>query len=87
MNQITEEFQAKDSRMAKYLERARAMSVKFRDFVIRQIPRLENTNADALAKLASAYEMDLPRTVPVEMLHAPSISETKNCEVRARARC
>lgn len=64
VNHITEELQAKDSKMAKYLEKARVNLDKFKDFVIRQILRSENSNADALTKLASPYETEFPVPSP-----------------------
>lgn len=72
--------------MAKYLEKAHVDLAKFKDFVIRQIPRSENSNADALAQLTSAYETELPHTVIVEVLAAPSISEVDLCDVTIRVR-
>ncbi|XP_022155870.1 uncharacterized protein LOC111022883 [Momordica charantia] len=46
-----------------------------------RVEQSENSNADALAKLASAYETDLARSVPVEILDSPSILEPDVMEV------
>ncbi|XP_058076379.1 uncharacterized protein LOC131224960 [Magnolia sinica] len=42
-----------------------------------QIPRAENSWADALAKLASATEGKIPRIIPVEFIEHPSINQTE----------
>ncbi|XP_022158215.1 uncharacterized protein LOC111024751 [Momordica charantia] len=46
-----------------------------------EVPRSENSNADALALLASAYETDLPRTVPVEILVESSIDQPEIMDI------
>ena len=48
-------FQAKDSRMTAYLKVAKEKSDRFEKFSIEQIPRDQNTQADALANLGSAF--------------------------------
>ena len=40
---------------------------------VRNIPRAENSRADALAKLATASQEDLSRLTPIEYLAEPSI--------------
>ncbi|XP_022150037.1 uncharacterized protein LOC111018309 [Momordica charantia] len=81
VNQIREEYQAKDSRIEKYLIKVRSHLAQFKTYEVNQVPRSENSNADALAKLASAYEIDLARSVPVEILDNPSILESDVMEV------
>ncbi|XP_022135947.1 uncharacterized protein LOC111007781 [Momordica charantia] len=81
VNQIREEYQAKDSRMEKYLTKVRSHLTQFKTYEVNQVPRLENSNADALAKLASAYETDLARSVLVEILDNPSILEPDVMEI------
>lgn len=56
--------------MEKYLSKVQAHLVQFQHYDIRQIPRSENSNANALAKLASAYETDLARSIRVKILDA-----------------
>ncbi|XP_022136678.1 uncharacterized protein LOC111008330 [Momordica charantia] len=84
VNQIKEEYQAKDSRMEKYLTKVRSHVAQFKTYEVNQVPRSENSNTDALAKLASTYETwlsyqsnktDLARSVPVEILDNLSILE------------
>ena len=40
---------------------------------VRHVPKVENSRADALAKLATALQEDLSRSTPVEYLAEPSI--------------
>ncbi|KAL5581058.1 hypothetical protein UlMin_013500 [Ulmus minor] len=47
----------------------------FDTVTIIQVPRAENTNADALARLATGLEERLLKTVPIEILEAPSIDK------------
>ncbi|XP_022158219.1 protein NYNRIN-like [Momordica charantia] len=83
VSQIKDEYQAKDTRMEKYLGKVRSYLAQFLTYEVSRIPRAENSNADALAKLASAYETDLARSVPVEILDNPSISEPDLMEIGA----
>ncbi|XP_022154603.1 uncharacterized protein LOC111021825 [Momordica charantia] len=46
------------------------------------VPRSENFNTDALAHLAWAYETDLLRTIPVEILAESSIDQPEVMEAR-----
>lgn len=47
--------------MERYLTKVNSLLAEFTKYEIRQVPRSENANANALAKLASAYETDLAR--------------------------
>lgn len=62
--------------MERYLNKVKELLSQFKKYVIWQVPRSDNSNTDnvdALARLASAYETDLRRSVPVEVLNDPSI--------------
>ena len=59
--------------MILYLKKVRDLLKKFVLVQVRHIPRVENTRADALAKLATASQEDLSRLTPVEYLAKPSI--------------
>ena len=41
---------------------------------VKHVPRVENTRADALAKLATVPQKDLDRLIPVEHLPEPSVN-------------
>ncbi|KAL5551148.1 hypothetical protein UlMin_001324 [Ulmus minor] len=51
------------------------LSCAFDTMTIIQVPRAENTNADALARLATGLEEQLLKTVPIEILEVPSIDK------------
>ena len=59
--------------MILYLKRVWDLVKKFVLVQVRHIPRTENSRADALAKLATASQEDLSRSMPVEYLVEPSI--------------
>ncbi|XP_075507621.1 uncharacterized protein LOC142544461 [Primulina tabacum] len=52
--QIKGIYEAKDDRMLKYLQLIRAQAESFMDWNIEQIPREENSEEDALAKMAAS---------------------------------
>ncbi|XP_075504607.1 uncharacterized protein LOC142542043 [Primulina tabacum] len=52
--QIKGIYEAKDDRMLKYLQLIRAQAESFMDWIIEKIPREENSEADALAKMAAS---------------------------------
>ncbi|KAK3031544.1 hypothetical protein RJ639_035457 [Escallonia herrerae] len=68
------DYEARDERMAQYLELVKISAVKFKNFTIHQIPRDQNTQADALSRLASAEATDVRRSVYLEFLKDCSIS-------------
>jgi ribonuclease HI len=67
-NQISGEYHARDERMLAYLTLARSLLVEFESIQVAQIGREHNTHADILAKLATALESDLQRTICIETL-------------------
>ncbi|CAL9009289.1 unnamed protein product [Prunus brigantina] len=75
VNQVGTEFAAKDESMAAYLAQTRRLLSQFKTYHIRQIPRSENSHADALSRLASAIDDRIGRHVPVEVLARRSTTE------------
>ncbi|XP_068312544.1 uncharacterized protein [Pyrus communis] len=71
VNQITNNFVAKDSFMATYLAQAQILLKHFH-YQITQVPRVANSHADALARLASVVEDEIGRNIHVELLATPS---------------
>ena len=59
--------------MIAYLEKVKELLGQFATTVITQVPRLENSNADILARLATSLEDNLLKTVPIEVLEILSI--------------
>ncbi|CAL9017511.1 unnamed protein product [Prunus brigantina] len=66
---------AKHPRMVQYLDKVQGLLKEFPTFTIQQVPRAENTHADALASLGSALDTQFRRSIPVEHLDRPSIEE------------
>ncbi|KAI5342892.1 hypothetical protein L3X38_010768 [Prunus dulcis] len=56
VHQVNQDFTAKDASMTAYLQHARHLLATFHAHSIRQVPRSEDSHADALARLASALE-------------------------------
>ncbi|CAL8161747.1 unnamed protein product [Prunus armeniaca] len=54
--QVNQDFTAKDVSMTAYLQHTRHLLATFNAYLISQVPRSENSHADALARLASAIE-------------------------------
>ena len=59
--------------MIRYLKKVRELLKKFVRVQVRHIPRMENSLADALAKLATTSQEDLDIRVPVEHLMEPLV--------------
>ncbi|XP_024032295.1 uncharacterized protein LOC112094829 [Morus notabilis] len=75
VGQVTEEYQARGEKMGAYLRKLKEELTKFKSYEIRQVPRAENTNTDALAKLASSKDSDLLGVIPIKELERPTIDE------------
>ena len=73
VNQMNGEFQAKDSKMTAYLKFAKEKSERFEKFSIKQIPQDQNTQADALANLGSAFDEQTIDCIPMIHLEGPSV--------------
>ncbi|XP_062086151.1 uncharacterized protein LOC133792258 [Humulus lupulus] len=81
VNQVLGEYQARGTKMAVYLAKAQEMLHNFRRFTIQHVLREYNSNADALAKLATTKDAELINIVPIDYLDAPSISAPDEVEV------
>ena len=73
VRQIEDTYEAKSGRMILYLKKVRDLLKKFMLVKVRHIPRAENSQVDALAKLATASQEDLSRSTSVKYLAKPSI--------------
>ena len=73
VNQILMEYQDRGVRMAAYLAKAQELLHALGRYTIRQVPREQNSNADALARLATTRDSELIDVVPVDHLEAPSM--------------
>ncbi|KAM2945379.1 hypothetical protein COP2_028300 [Malus domestica] len=81
VNQVTNNFDAKDSSMAAYLAQTQLLLKHFH-YQITQIPRAENSHADALAHLTSAMEDKIGKKIQVELLAAPSTMAAEVCNLQ-----
>ncbi|CAL8991185.1 unnamed protein product, partial [Prunus brigantina] len=61
--------------MAQYVKEAQRLASQFAHFAISQVPRSQNCRADALAKLASALDEGIKRSIPIEYLASPTVSD------------
>ncbi|KAI5339405.1 hypothetical protein L3X38_018677 [Prunus dulcis] len=82
VNQVKADFAAKDASMYPYLSTAHQLLQSFQAYEIKQIPRSENSHANALARLASAINDKIGRKSPVEILAEPSTVVSEACAVR-----
>ncbi|KAM1857009.1 hypothetical protein ACFX14_007168 [Malus domestica] len=81
VNQVTNNFDAKDSSMATYLAQTQLLLKHFH-YQITQIPRATNSHANALARLASAVEDKIGRKIQVKLLATPSTMATEVCNLQ-----
>ena len=73
VKQIEDSYEAKGEKMILYFKKVRELLNKFVRVQIRHIPRVENSRADALAKLVTTSQEDLDTLTPVEHLSEPSV--------------
>ncbi|KAM2437414.1 hypothetical protein EV1_014446 [Malus domestica] len=81
VNQVTNNFNAKDSSMVAYLAQTQLLLKHFH-YQITQIPRAANSHADALVRLTSAVEDKIGRKIQVELLAAPSTITAEVCNLQ-----
>ena len=66
VRQVNKEFEARDQRMQGYLIKVKRARSCFNSFVLRQIPKGQNSHANSLAMLATSSGTSLPRVIIVE---------------------
>ena len=74
VKQIEDSYEARGEKMILYLKKVRELLKKFIRVQVKHILRVENSRADALAKLAISSQEDLGRLIPVEHLSEPSVN-------------
>ena len=67
--------------MASYLEHDKIFQPTFEEFDIAQIPRLDNSHADALANLGSSIPATESQSIPLLYLQWPAIWKDPPTEV------
>ncbi|KAJ9542341.1 hypothetical protein OSB04_028847 [Centaurea solstitialis] len=81
VNQINGDFQAKDSKMMNYLKAVKDRIARFEYFLIEQIPRDLNMQADALANLGSAFHDPSMENIPILHLTTPTIEAKEEVQM------
>ena len=74
VKKIEDSYEAKGGKMILYLKKVRELLKKFIRVQVKHVSRIENSRADALAKLPTASQEDLGGLIPVEYLPEPSVS-------------
>ena len=74
-------FQARGPRTDLYMRYAQELIGKFREIKLEQIPRSENADADALAKLGSQRDAHMLGVIPLEIQYQPSIPKIEVLDV------
>ncbi|XP_031260840.1 uncharacterized protein LOC116119024 [Pistacia vera] len=65
VNQLQGSYQVRDPKMTSYLSLAKELQSAFEEIAITQVPRYDNTHADALANLGSAFQASSPTIIPL----------------------
>ena len=71
---IEDSNEARGEKMILYLKKVRELLKKFTRVQVKHVLRVENTRADAFAKLATTSQEDLDRLILVEHLPEPSVN-------------
>ena len=74
VSQVQGEFEAKEDSMRMYLNKVKETASPLSEFQIKHLPRADNQQADALARMASSAQGLGPRSIIWEVLKQPSIN-------------
>ncbi|XP_074297829.1 uncharacterized protein LOC141628610 [Silene latifolia] len=75
VNHVNNEYVVRDSKMIAYLKIATEQKSKFRTFKITQVPRDQNVEADALAKLGATFQPTGLSNIPITHVLTPAIQK------------
>ncbi|XP_074288040.1 uncharacterized protein LOC141613198 [Silene latifolia] len=75
VNHLNDEFIARDSKMVAYLKVAKELKQKFKTCKLKQIPRDQNVEADALATLGATFKPTELSSIPIAHMMEPSIQK------------
>ena len=73
VNQLLGTYQARDLKMASYLEHVKTLQPTFEEFNIVQILRIENSHVDALVNLGSSILATESQSIPLLFLQQPTV--------------
>ncbi|XP_074362906.1 uncharacterized protein LOC141703225 [Apium graveolens] len=82
VNQVNGGFQARGPRTELYMRCARRLLGKFSSARLESVPREENSNADALAKMGSQMDSVQLGQIPLGIQEVPSIPEVEVCQMQ-----
>ena len=74
VGQVNGNFETQDERMQGYLAKVQNARAQFKGFILKQIPRGQNSHADSLAMLATLLELSLPWVVIIEKMDISSLT-------------
>ncbi|XP_074306470.1 uncharacterized protein LOC141641717 [Silene latifolia] len=72
VNHVNDCYEARDPRMMAYLDVAKELKIRFVTFNIKQIPREQNAEADALATLGATFKTGTISTIPIVHVREPA---------------
>lgn len=78
VNQINGEYATKDMKMFVYLKKVKKLQFEFVEFLIEQLPRSKNFDADPLANLGSSINSKYRKTISIEIFAHPSIMDVQD---------
>ena len=84
--QIKGEYEAKEERMQKYFRLTRHLTQEFDEVEFVQVPRIQNTAADEISKLASSEEGWMDKDLAMEIQKHPSIKEVPTFTIQSGSR-
>ncbi|XP_074297521.1 uncharacterized protein LOC141628255 [Silene latifolia] len=73
VNHVNDCYEARDPRMMAYLDVAKELKIRFATFNIKQIPRDQNAEADALATLGATFKAGVVSRIPIDHVLEPAI--------------
>ncbi|XP_030923407.1 uncharacterized protein LOC115950337 [Quercus lobata] len=73
VGQVNGDFEARDERMQGYLAKVQNARAQFKGFVLKQIPRGQNSHANYLAIMATSLRSNLPQVIVVEDIDNSSL--------------
>ncbi|XP_074265763.1 uncharacterized protein LOC141588208 [Silene latifolia] len=80
VNHVNDEFIARDSKMIAYLKLAKELKQKFKDCKLKQVPRDQNVEADALATLGATFKPTELSNIPIAHMLEPSIKKLEEAD-------
>ncbi|XP_074291257.1 uncharacterized protein LOC141618032 [Silene latifolia] len=80
VNHVNDEFIVRDSKMIAYLKVAKELKQKFKDCKLKQIPRDQNMEADALATLGETFKPTELSNISIAHMLEPSIQKLEEAD-------